>query len=105
AGIVILAVIILPILISLTIYHTYKIEGEQINVIALQPNIDPYSEKYNVSNEEIADMLLMLADNKINPQTDLIVAPESVFADNVKINDLNTACYKRKLEVYFSLHP
>ena len=104
-GITVLAVIILPIIISLTIYYTYTIEGDEVNVIALQPNIDPYSEKYNVSNEEIADMLLKLADTKINAQTDLIVAPETVFADNVKITQLENAYFKRKLDVYLSEHP
>ncbi|RXJ45421.1 apolipoprotein N-acyltransferase [Gelidibacter gilvus] len=105
SGIVILAVLILPIIISLTIYHTYTIKGEQVNVIALQPNIDPYSEKYNVPNEDIADMLLRLADTKINAQTDLLVAPETVFADNVKIKELENAYFKRKLDVYVSEHP
>lgn len=104
-AIIILTVIILPILISLTIYYTYKIEGEEINVIALQPNIDPYSEKYNVANENIADMLLQLADTKITPETDLVVAPETVFADNVKITELNNTYFKRKLDVYVSEHP
>src|SRR5690606_31536748 len=104
-GILVLCVIIFPVLISLAIYHTYTVEGEQMNVIALQPNIDPYSEKYNVSNEAIADMLLELAHTKITPQTDLVVAPETVFADNVKINQLEDAYFKRKLEVYISEHP
>ena len=104
-GILILSVIILPILISLTQYHTYTIEGQQMNVIALQPNIDPYSEKYNVPNEEISDLLLQLTDTKITPQTDLVVAPETVFADNVKINQLDDAFFKRKLDLYISEHP
>ncbi len=104
-AIIILSVIILPIAISLTIYYTYTIKGEPMNVIALQPNIDPYSEKYNVPNEDIADLLLKLTDSKINPQTDLVVAPETVFADNVKINELEKAYFKRKLDVYISEHP
>ncbi|MEO8774582.1 MAG: apolipoprotein N-acyltransferase [Gelidibacter sp.] len=104
-GIIILSVIILPILISLMQYYTYNIEGEQINVIALQPNIDPYSEKYNVPNEDIADLLLKLTNTEINPQTDLVVAPETVFADHVKINQLDDAYFKRKLDLYISEHP
>lgn len=104
-AIVILSLIILPISISLALYYTYTIEGEQMNVIALQPNIDPYSEKYNVPNEDIADLLLTLTAAEINPQTDLVVAPETVFADNVKIHELDNAYFKRKLDVYISEHP
>ena len=104
-GVIILSVVIVPILISLTQYYTYTIEGDQMNVIALQPNIDPYSEKYNVPNEDIADLLLNLTNTKINAQTDLVVAPETVFADNVKINQVEDAYFKRKLDLYISEHP
>ncbi|WP_027124643.1 apolipoprotein N-acyltransferase [Gelidibacter mesophilus] len=104
-SIIILSVIIVPIIVSLTLYYTYKIEGQQLNVIALQPNIDPYSEKYNVPNDAIADLLVNLADTRIKPQTDLVVAPETVFADNVKIHELSNAYFKRKLDVYISEHP
>lgn len=102
---IILGIIILPILVSLTLFYTYISKGEEINVIALQPNIDPYSEKYDLSNEAIADLLIKLTDTKINPQTSLIVAPETVFADNVEINQLETSFFKRKLEVYIQEHP
>lgn len=104
-ALIIFALIVFPILISLTLYYTYTIEGDQIEVVALQPNIDPYSEKYNVPNENIADILLQLADTKITAQTDLVVAPETVFADNVKITELEHAYFKRKLDVYISEHP
>ncbi|OBX25330.1 apolipoprotein N-acyltransferase [Gelidibacter algens] len=104
-GIIILCVVCLPIIFSLTLYYTYTTEGEQINVIALQPNIDPYSEKYNVPNEAIADLLLQLTNNEITEHTDLVVAPETVFADNVKISQLKDAYFKRKLDLYISKHP
>ncbi|WP_299399540.1 apolipoprotein N-acyltransferase [uncultured Gelidibacter sp.] len=104
-GIIVVSIIFLPILISLGIYHSYNIEGEQVNVIALQPNIDPYSEKYNVPNEAVADLLLTLTDDKITSKTDLVVAPETVFADNVKINQLEDMYFKSKLDAYISEHP
>lgn len=104
-GVVILSLIILPIAGSLVMYYTYTSKGDTINVIALQPNIDPYSEKYDVSNETIADLLLKLADSKITPETDLVVAPETVFADNVKLNQLDQVYFKRKLDLYIAEHP
>ena len=103
--IMVLAVIVLPISISYIIYYSYTIDGQPMNVIALQPNIDPYSEKYNVPNEEIANILLKLTDTKIDAQTDLVVAPETVFADNVRIHQLDDAYFKRKLDIFISEHP
>lgn len=104
-GILIVSLILIPLAISLTMFYTYTSEGEKINVIALQPNIDPYSEKYNLSNEAIADILLELAETKITPQTDLIIAPETVFADNVKLNQLDQEYFKRKLDLFIAAHP
>lgn len=102
---VLLILLFLPITISLIIYYSYQANGKTIQVIALQPNIDPYSEKYNVPNEAIADILLRLTDSQITAGTDLVVAPETVFADNVRINLLEDAYFKRKLDSYLSDHP
>lgn len=105
ASIVIFSTILIPILLSLVIYYTYENEVGEVEVVALQPNIDPYSEKYNVPNEDIARLLLQLAESKISSETELVVAPETVFADNVKIHQLNDAYFKRKLDLFISEHP
>ena len=95
----------IPILVSFIIFKTYKIEGEKINVIALQPNIDPYSEKYNTSNIQIADLLFELSNTKITDSTDYILAPETVFADNLKIDEFDISLLKFKLKSYINEHP
>ncbi|MEZ4856608.1 MAG: apolipoprotein N-acyltransferase [Gelidibacter sp.] len=101
----IISLILIPIAISLIIYNTYKIEGETVNVIVLQPNIDPYSDKYNTSNSDIADLLIRLSNTKINNSTDFILAPETVFADNVKIRQFKNTLFKHKLDVFVGEHP
>ena len=55
-----------PVLISYFQYQNYSEEGKKtIKAIALQPNIDPYQEKYNFSNAEVAQLLVQLAEVKI----------------------------------------
>lgn len=71
----------LPIVFSLLLWgKEYK--GDKIQVLVTQPNIDPYTEKYNTSNLSIARLLADMAKEKITPQTDFVLAPETVFADN-----------------------
>lgn len=97
--------ILIPITLSLIRFYTYKTEGKTAEIILLQPNIDPYSDKYQISNEEIGDLLLKLADTEIDENTDFILAPETVFADNVRRSQFNTSRFKNNLDRYISAHP
>lgn len=81
-------VILLPLAASLIIYSTYKSDSTQtIKVQVLQPNIDPYVDKFGgMSNYEQRQILLSLADQA--PQdVDYIVAPETALDDNIWEND------------------
>lgn len=73
-------VLILPLLISLVLYSTYKEEKRPIEVVLLQPNIDPYNEKFTASLESQLDKMLDLADSKVTANTDLVVAPETAIS-------------------------
>tara|TARA_R110002072_G_scaffold282761_3_gene445943 strand:- start:6483 stop:8036 length:1554 start_codon:yes stop_codon:yes gene_type:complete len=75
--------IIFPIGISLYTYYNYTEKEYPIEVIALQPNIDPYNEKFNpASFSKQLETLISLADSLVTDQTDLIVAPETAFSMN-----------------------
>ena len=56
--------LLLPIIISLGIYSRYTEVGKPIEVVVLQPNIDPYEEKYSLTNEETITLLQELAEKK-----------------------------------------
>ncbi|MBR9845716.1 MAG: apolipoprotein N-acyltransferase [Algicola sp.] len=99
------ALILVPIGISSLLYINYNHEGETVNVILLQPNIDPYSEKYNMSNLKMVDIFTELSDTKISDSTDFILAPETVFAQSVKLNQFDNTVLKAKLNQYVSKHP
>lgn len=97
--------IFVPIFISLTMYVTYEETGDTAQVIVLQPNIDPYSEKYNVSNDEIASLLFELADIEVTKETDFVIAPETVFADNERIEIFETNTTSQQIRAYLKTYP
>ncbi len=97
--------ILLPIIISQIIYHNYQEEGETVNAIVLQPNIDPYSEKYNVSNDEIASLLFELTDSKVTQETDFVISPETVFADPERIEVFETGTTTQRIRDYLTAYP
>ena len=97
--------IIVPILISFGISSAYSHEGETVNVIALQPNIDPYSEKYNMTNLKFAELFFDLSNSKITDSTDFVIAPETFLAESTKLRQFNNSLLKNKFDRYVTEHP
>jgi apolipoprotein N-acyltransferase len=75
-----LLVIVSPIVLSLYLYSNYSEKGTIHNVVVLQPNIDPYTEKFSgMSAEDQISRLVSLAESKITDSTDLVLAPETAL--------------------------
>ena len=73
-----LSAIIFPIALSLYMYINYTEKGAMMNVAVLQPNIDPYTQKFSgMSADDQISKLISLAESKITDSTDLILAPET----------------------------
>ncbi|MCK8479542.1 apolipoprotein N-acyltransferase [Psychroserpens algicola] len=94
-----------PIAISLVIYNTYSHDGDPVDVIALQPNIDPYSEKYNMTNIKFTELLVELSNTKITDSTDFIIAPETFLAESTRLPQFKNSLLKNRLDRYVSQHP
>ena len=82
--------LIIPISISLISYFKYTEKVNPIEVIAVQPNIDPYNEKFVVGGEiEQLQKIVDLAQTKITKNTDLIVAPETAISYGFNENNVH----------------
>lgn len=71
--------VIIGIFSSLYLYHTTPLSKESTTVIVLQPNIDPYTEKYGLSNEQMATDLVALANQKMDEDVAFVIAPETTL--------------------------
>jgi apolipoprotein N-acyltransferase len=80
----------LPILVSLGMYFVCSEQPDPYEVVVLQPNIDPYNEKFNTSERDQLDRILALADRTVTPGTGLVLAPETALfpTGNVFEDDL-----------------
>jgi len=79
AGLVLL-VVAFPMGLSLFMYSNYSEHGAIQHVVVLQPNIDPYTEKFSgISAEDQINRLVLLAESKITDSTDILVAPETAL--------------------------
>ncbi|WP_034922814.1 apolipoprotein N-acyltransferase [Gillisia sp. CAL575] len=88
--------IILPIALSYVILANYTEGKDKIEVVILQPNINPYTEKYNTNDTRIGELLIELSDSLVTEKTDLLIAPETVFADGTALSQ-----FPRSEAIYF----
>ncbi len=72
-------IIVIPILVSYLILAVRTITTDKkINVTVVQPNIDPYNEKFDVTfNAQLNKLHQQLLQTKLNAKTELVVLPET----------------------------
>ncbi len=81
--------ILLPCFGSLVIYYTYKEDGEERNVVIVQPNLDPYNEKFVGNTDEDVRKMLLLAQPTIEAKTDFLILPETAIAREMRENEIS----------------
>ena len=83
--------ILIPLIISWIILYNQPPYQESKNILIVQPNIDPYEEKYDFSDTEIKKLILDRVQKKLNDSIDLLLLPETVFANGTKIDQIQQA--------------
>jgi apolipoprotein N-acyltransferase len=77
-------ILLFPMLISWILFATYKEKPNPRTVVVVQPNIDPYNEKFDgLSWEEQLNRMLSLAAQKTDKQTDYVVFPETAIDNGI----------------------
>jgi len=77
-------VIAIPIFISLLIWNNYKDEkNKPIDVVVVQPNLEPYDPSLQLSNYEIIDLITSLAAKKTDNNTSFIITPEGCLEERI----------------------
>ena len=73
-------IILIPSLFSFAIYSTYTEEENPIEVVVVQPNADPYNEKFGGTSEaKQMDRILSVARKKVSSSTKYVLAPETAI--------------------------
>lgn len=87
-GISVLGLIVLPLQFSHKIYSEYKEKIDPIEIVAIQPNIDPYNEKFNTDINFQLEKLFKIGSKKITENTQLVIAPETAISSTFFESDL-----------------
>ena len=95
-----LTVVGLPILFSFLI-NTKNETGKVVEIVVVQPNIDPYFEKFtDLTSMQQLEKFIELAESKLNSSTNYLIGPETAIVDGVWENKIeNSTEIKRLLEL------
>lgn len=103
------AVLVTPFLISYAVTpspQTINQPSVHSNVIIVQPNIDPYNEKFAAGSAEMQiQKLISLSEKGIDTNTRLIIWPETALPVSVMQNELQQSFYYRSVFDFVARHP
>jgi apolipoprotein N-acyltransferase len=101
-----LAIIILPSVISLIRYQSIKTSsGHKNEVVIVQPNFDPYGEKFTVPFEQQLNKVIDMAESVVSDNTDWILTPETTIDDPVDENRLEDNKYIKLIREFMETRP
>jgi apolipoprotein N-acyltransferase len=84
-----LAILILPSAASVIRYKTISNStGNENEVVVIQPNFDPYSEKFTVPFQKQLAKTIDMAESMVTDSTDWLLTPETTIDDPVDENNL-----------------
>lgn len=102
---VVIAFLVVPIGISYIIYAIPSTLTDFTNVVIVQPNIDPYNEKFVIDYEEQLQRMLKLAAEKTDSTTDYVIFPETALTENLWENQMEQSSSIHILKTFLKPYP
>jgi len=84
SGIWLFILIAVPITISIIRYTNYTEKTDPVNVVVVQPNMDPYSEQYEAPPQEVIQRIEDLSAPLLDSTTTFLLAPESAIQEHLQ---------------------
>lgn len=101
-----LVLIIIPVVISLNLMDNHQSPNNSYQVGIIQPNIDPYQEKFSgMSQKEQLDVIINLSENIVTHETDYIVGPETALYDYIPENNLSSNPSVQRIRDFVNHYP
>ena len=83
--------VLIPVLSSLYIYHTYEEKKDPVNIIVVQPNIESNTEKFFLPWKVQLDKMFRLAQPAMTSEVDLVVCPETAIISSLDESRIDEA--------------
>ena len=104
-SVLLLCVLFIPLIISKIIYACYNEQGDAVEVVVVQPNLDPYSEEFTLTAAEIMQRNLSVAVPLMTDSTRFVVSPESAIQEEVWLERIDNYYSIRGLRRFIARYP
>jgi apolipoprotein N-acyltransferase len=74
---------VIPMSIGIFMYLGYQEQGESVNVVVVQPNIDSNTEKFEIPEDKQIEKFIRLAKPLLHDSIDYVVGPETQLSDGI----------------------
>lgn len=103
------SIILLPILFSFSLLYfsnSVKVDSaQQKKIVIVQPNIDPYNEKFSGSYAQQLEKMLYLASLKTDSTTDYIIFPETALIEDIWEDEVEQTSSIMRIRKFISNFP
>lgn len=73
-----------PLIYSWLVYNNYEDKGKDIEIVVVQPNMDPWSEQFTSPPEEVINRIIKLSTPLVSEKTAFLIAPESAIQEGIQ---------------------
>ena len=101
----VLLVLFIPLIISKIQYHNYCEQGSDVEIVVVQPNLDPYTEEFALNPRQIMDRNLSVAAPLITENTRFVVSPESAIQENIWLERIDKYYSINELRRFIEKYP
>lgn len=106
AGAITVVLFAAPALISYQLFHAVDTGGETVNIALIQPNLDPYTEKFEPENYDMhLEEFYRTADEICDGQTQYLFGPETLIVEQIDEDNPETSEYYRQLVRFSEKYP
>jgi apolipoprotein N-acyltransferase len=92
--------IVLPLGFSLYTYYNYTEQSNPSNIVAVQPNIDPYEKEGTIPTATQIDIMVSLSKGIAQPNTEFILWPETAIPDYIDEDRIQQNPYYRQAHAF-----
>ena len=104
-SLIIICILFIPLIISKILYSCYNEQGEDVEIVVVQPNLDPYSEEFSLTPRQIMERNLSVAEPLVTENTRFVVSPESAIQENVWLERIDKYFSIKEIRKFLTRHP
>jgi apolipoprotein N-acyltransferase len=101
-----LMLLLVPAVVSYQIFQNVKADGETVNIALIQPNLDPFTEKFDPDNyARHVEAFFRTAEAIVDDSTQYLFGPETLIVDQIDESDPSASIYYRNLLKFRTKYP